>query len=59
MVGASVATSPIIGETMLRLDAASSTIGEMIFWRALQGFIGGGMIPTVFASAFTIFPASG
>ena len=28
----------------------------MIFWRALQGFIGGGMIPTVFASAFTIFP---
>ena len=30
----------------------------MIFWRALQGFIGGGMIPTVFASAFTIFPRS-
>ena len=29
---------------------------EMIVWRALQGFIGGGMIPTVFASAFTIFP---
>ncbi len=27
-------------------------------WRALQGFIGGGMIPTVFASAFTIFPPS-
>ena len=34
------------------------TIEEMIFWRALQGFIGGGMIPTVFASAFTIFPRS-
>ena len=36
--------------------ATSSTIGEMIVWRALQGFIGGGMIPTVFASAFTVFP---
>ena len=32
------------------------SIDEMIVWRALQGFIGGGMIPTVFASAFTIFP---
>jgi DHA2 family multidrug resistance protein len=36
----------------------STSINEMIFWRALQGFIGGGMIPTVFASSFTIFPAS-
>jgi DHA2 family multidrug resistance protein len=36
----------------------SSSIDEMIFWRALQGFIGGGMIPTVFASAYTIFPRS-
>jgi len=36
----------------------SSTINEMIFWRAVQGFIGGGMIPTVFATAFTIFPRS-
>jgi DHA2 family multidrug resistance protein len=34
----------------------ASSIDEMIVWRALQGFIGGGMIPTVFASAFTIFP---
>jgi DHA2 family multidrug resistance protein len=38
--------------------AQSNTIQEMIVWRALQGFIGGGMIPTVFASAFTIFPRS-
>jgi MFS transporter, DHA2 family, multidrug resistance protein len=38
--------------------AQASSINEMIFWRALQGFIGGGMIPTVFASAFTIFPRS-
>ena len=36
----------------------SSTMGEMIFWRALQGFIGGGMVPTVFASAYIIFPRS-
>jgi DHA2 family multidrug resistance protein len=34
----------------------SSSMGEMIVWRALQGFIGGGMVPTVFASAYTIFP---
>jgi DHA2 family multidrug resistance protein len=33
----------------------SSTIGSMIVWRALQGFIGGGMVPTVFASAYMIF----
>ncbi len=38
--------------------AQASTIEQMILWRALQGFIGGGMIPTVFASAFTIFPRS-
>lgn len=47
------------GFTLMSLMcASSSTITEMIVWRALQGFIGGGMIPTVFASAFTIFPAS-
>jgi DHA2 family multidrug resistance protein len=36
----------------------SSTMGEMILWRAVQGFIGGGMVPTVFASAYIIFPRS-
>jgi DHA2 family multidrug resistance protein len=36
----------------------SSSINDMIVWRAVQGFIGGGMIPTVFASAFTVFPKS-
>jgi MFS transporter, DHA2 family, multidrug resistance protein len=36
----------------------SSSIEEMIVWRAIQGFIGGGMIPTVFASAYLIFPRS-
>ena len=34
----------------------SSSIGSMIVWRAVQGFIGGGMVPTVFASAYVIFP---
>jgi MFS transporter, DHA2 family, multidrug resistance protein len=36
----------------------STSIEEMIVWRAIQGFIGGGMIPTVFASAYIIFPRS-
>ncbi|ABE40629.1 Drug resistance transporter EmrB/QacA subfamily [Rhodopseudomonas palustris BisB5] len=36
----------------------TSTITEMIVWRAIQGFLGAGMIPTVFASAYTVFPRS-
>ncbi len=36
--------------------ATSGSISEMILWRAAQGFLGGGMIPAVFAAAFTIFP---
>src|SRR6201996_5268567 len=36
----------------------ASTITEMILWRAIQGFLGAGMIPTVFASAYTVFPRS-
>ena len=36
----------------------STNINEMIVWRAIQGFIGGGMIPTVFATAYIIFPRS-
>jgi DHA2 family multidrug resistance protein len=38
--------------------ATATSIGEMIVWRAAQGFIGGAMIPSVFAAAFTIFPRS-
>ena len=34
----------------------TTSINTMIFWRALQGFIGGGMVPTVFATAYLIFP---
>ena len=36
----------------------ASTIEQMILWRAIQGFLGAGMIPTVFASAYTVFPRS-
>src|SRR6187200_294976 len=36
----------------------ASTIEQMIVWRALQGFLGAGMIPTVFACAYTVFPRS-
>jgi len=36
----------------------ASSINEMIAWRAIQGFIGGGMIPTVFATAYIVFPRS-
>lgn len=38
--------------------ALSGSINEMILWRGLQGFLGGGMIPSVFAAAYTIFPPS-
>lgn len=34
----------------------SSSIEMMIVFRAMQGFLGGAMIPTVFAVAFTAFP---
>jgi MFS transporter, DHA2 family, multidrug resistance protein len=36
----------------------TSSMDQMIVWRAIQGFIGGGMVPTVFASAYIIFPRS-
>ncbi len=40
------------------MAATATNIDQMIVYRAIQGFIGGGMIPSVFAAAFTIFPAS-
>lgn len=47
------------GFTMASALASTATnIDQMIVYRAIQGFIGGGMIPSVFAAAFTIFPAS-
>ncbi len=46
-----------VGFTLMSIMCARSTnINEMIVWRALQGFLGGAMIPTVFATTFTIFP---
>lgn len=47
------------GFTLASMLAATATnIDQMIIYRAIQGFIGGGMIPSVFAAAFTIFPPS-
>lgn len=47
------------GFTLMSILCSTATsIQEMILWRACQGFIGGGMIPTVFASAFSVFPKS-
>src|SRR3954451_7555894 len=40
------------------LCGLASTIEQMILWRAIQGFLGAGMIPTVFASAYSVFPRS-
>jgi len=38
------------------LCAFAWNIESMIVLRAIQGFLGGAMIPTVFATAFTLFP---
>jgi MFS transporter, DHA2 family, multidrug resistance protein len=47
------------GFTLASLMCATATsIDQMIVYRALQGFIGGGMIPSVFAAAFSVFPPS-
>lgn len=35
----------------------ASSIEEMMVWRAVQGFIGGAMIPTTFATSFLVFGA--
>ena len=52
-------TASAIGFTIASvLCATATTIDQMILYRALQGFIGGGMIPSVFAVAFSLFPAS-
>ncbi|WP_375330866.1 DHA2 family efflux MFS transporter permease subunit [Candidatus Tisiphia endosymbiont of Oplodontha viridula] len=40
------------------LCSLASNIEAMIIFRALQGFFGGAMIPTVFSTVFIIFPAS-
>lgn len=40
------------------LCATATSLDQMILYRAFQGFIGGGMIPTAFAAAYTVFPKS-
>jgi MFS transporter, DHA2 family, multidrug resistance protein len=37
------------------LCATAGSLGEMVVFRALQGFIGGAMIPTVFTATFLLF----
>ena len=45
------------GFTLMSLACAcSDSLPEMVLFRALQGFIGGAMIPTVFATSFSLFP---
>jgi DHA2 family multidrug resistance protein len=45
------------GFTLMSLACSfSDSMATMIVFRALQGFIGGAMIPTVFATSFLIFP---
>ncbi len=46
-----------VGFTLASIACAMAwNIESMIVFRALQGFIGGAMIPTVFATAFILFP---
>ncbi|WP_455465722.1 DHA2 family efflux MFS transporter permease subunit [Bartonella sp. B39] len=40
------------------LCATATSIEEMIVYRALQGFIGGGIIPSVFVASYVLFPPS-
>jgi DHA2 family multidrug resistance protein len=45
-----------LGFTLFSLACAGATsLGEMVVFRAAQGFIGGAMIPTVFATSFLLF----
>lgn len=48
-----------LGFTLSSLACAFAwNIESMIVFRAIQGFIGGAMIPTAFATSFALFPAS-
>jgi DHA2 family multidrug resistance protein len=45
-----------LGFTLFSLACSGATsLGEMVVFRAAQGFIGGAMIPTVFATSFLLF----
>ena len=46
-----------VGFTIMSIGCALATnLDAMIIFRVLQGFIGGAMIPTVFATSFMLFP---
>jgi len=46
-----------LGFTVMSVASAFAwSIESMIWFRALQGFLGGAMIPTVFATTYIIFP---
>ncbi len=46
-----------LGFTVMSLGCALSwDLNSLIFFRTCQGFIGGALIPTVFATSFTLFP---
>jgi DHA2 family multidrug resistance protein len=48
-----------LGFTLFSLLCAfATTLGPMVVFRTLQGFIGGAMIPTVFATSFLLFPGA-
>lgn len=50
-------TASCLGFTLMSLMCALAwDLPSMIVFRALQGFIGGAMIPTVFAAIFIMFP---
>ncbi|MDJ0387939.1 DHA2 family efflux MFS transporter permease subunit [Roseomonas sp. E05] len=52
-------TASAAGFTLFSLACAmASNLGTMIVFRAAQGFIGGAMIPTVFAASFLMFPGN-
>ena len=46
-----------VGFTLASIACASSwSLGSMVVFRVLQGLLGGGMIPTAFATMFIMFP---
>jgi MFS transporter, DHA2 family, multidrug resistance protein len=52
-------TLSAVGFTVMSLACAgATTFSELVAFRALQGFAGGAMIPTVFAAGFRLFPPS-
>ena len=52
-------TISAVGFTVFSFACALSTnLQAMVVFRALQGFIGGAMIPTVFATSFLLFPGA-